>query len=144
MKTLAKFLSNKLIPPVRVPDRVYGSPDDPVPYLIRWHLIPKNKIFNIYLHHFVRGDMDHELHDHPWANVSFLLQGEYTEETQKGQKIYKAGALKFRGASFAHRVDLHDGPCWSLFMTGPRIRDWGFYHEDGWVAASEHRQHRGE
>ena len=70
-------------------------------------------------------------------NLSILLRGEYTEHTIPAggvnvRTVYKAGNIKFRGASSAHRVELHAGPCWTLFITGPRFRQWGFHCPNGW------------
>jgi hypothetical protein len=103
----------------------------------RWWIIPRNRWFNIYLHYFLRSDDDRALHDHPWLNCSILLAGEYTEHTiapggVAHRQVYKAGAIKLRRAKAAHRVELHAGPCWSLFLTGPVIRDWGFHCPAGW------------
>lgn len=119
----------------RAPDFVIGDPD--APYLRRWWLIPRNRFFNIYLHQFLRSDDDRALHDHPWWNVSFLLKGEYIEHTIAAGGINRrqrrtAGQWKFRLASFAHRIELSAGPCWTLFLTGPRIRSWGFHCPQGW------------
>src|SRR5262249_32779516 len=96
-----------------------------------------NPIFNIYLHQFIRSDDDRALHDHPWWNVSFLINGTYVEHTIPAGGVnvrtqYRAGDLKFRRAKAAHRVELTDGPCWSLFITGPRLRHWGFHCPAGW------------
>lgn len=119
----------------RAPDFIIGKPDDH--YLRRWFVIPRNRFFNIYLHQFLRSDDDRALHDHPWWNFSFLLSGRYVEHTIPAGGInrrieYRAGDLKFRRATAAHRVELIDGACWSLFITGPRIRDWGFHCPHGW------------
>jgi hypothetical protein len=51
------------------------------PYLTRWHVLPRNKWFNIYLHRFLHGDDDRALHDHPWRSASLILEGRYTEHT---------------------------------------------------------------
>lgn len=120
---------------VRKPDFIIGKPDDH--YLRRWFVIPRNVVFNIYLHQFLRSDDDRALHDHPWVNASFLLQGEYVEHTIPAgginvRKLYRAGDLKLRAARAAHRVELVSGPCWSLFITGPRMRQWGFHCPRGW------------
>jgi hypothetical protein len=117
------------------PDFIIGKPGDD--YMRRWFVIPRNRFFNVYLHRFIRSDDDRALHDHPWMNCSLLLQGEYTEHTipQGGihqRKRYVAGDLKFRGPRSAHRVELTAGPSLSLFITGPRVRDWGFHCPAGW------------
>ena len=119
----------------REPDVLIGKADDT--YMQRWWVIPRNRIFNVYLHHFLRSDDDRALHDHPWLNASILLQGRYTEHTIAAggvnhRAVYAAGAVKFRGPRYAHRIELTDGPCWSLFITGPNIRTWGFHCPAGW------------
>lgn len=119
----------------RDPDVYIGGREDT--YMRRWWQIPRNRWFNIYLHNFLRSDDDRALHDHPWWSMSLILRGSYTEHTINAggvnvRTIRRAGAVKFRWASSAHRVELHDGPCWTLFITGPRIREWGFHCPAGW------------
>ena len=117
----------------RAPDFIIGGDDRP--YLLRWWLIPRNPIFNVYLHLFLRSDDDRALHDHPWANLSILLQGRYVEHTPEGERILSAGAWRLRLlGSIRHRVELMPGEtCWTLFITGPRYRDWGFHCPQGFV-----------
>jgi hypothetical protein len=122
------------------PDRLIGSKNNP--YMHRWHLIPYNFWFNIYLHRFLRSDEDRALHDHPSWNISCILQGEYTEETIAAggvhySTIMKAGSWKFRFARAAHRIHLHAGPCWTLFIMGPKLRTWGFHCINGWRSRRE-------
>lgn len=124
----------------RPPDVIIGGAADP--YMRRWWLIPRNRFFNIYLHHFMRSDDDRALHDHPWWNLSILLDGRYVEHTISAGGINvrverRAGDRKFRLASAAHRIELVDGPCWTLFLTGPMIRSWGFHCPRGWVPWKE-------
>lgn len=119
----------------RPPDFIIGGEDNP--YMRRWWVIPRNRFFNVYLHHFLRSDDDRALHDHPWWNLSVLLEGEYTEWTIAAGGVHQAavrrsGQFKFRGANTAHRIELHKGACWTLFITGPRIREWGFHCPKGW------------
>jgi len=120
----------------RTPDFIIGGADNP--YLIRWWLIPRNRVFNIYVHCFLRSDDDRALHDHPWVNASILLEGEYTEHTIDAggiehRTIRKAGAVKLRTGKSAHRIELHNGPCWTVFVTGPVYRKWGFHcPQKGW------------
>ena len=63
----------------RTPDFIIGDKEDP--YLARWHLIPRNPVFNLYAHRFLRSDDDRALHDHPWLNASVLLDNTLTEHT---------------------------------------------------------------
>jgi hypothetical protein len=134
-------MRNKIIEWVRrrSPDFVIGSED--FPYMLRWFVIPRNPVFNIYLHLFLRSDDDRALHDHPWINCSILLQGEYTEHriNQGGiniRTLRKQGDWCIRwSGKIAHRIELTDGPCWTLFITGPRYREWGFHcPEQGWIS----------
>jgi hypothetical protein len=119
----------------RLPDVYIGGEKDT--YLRRWFVIPRNPIFNIFLHEFMRSDDDRALHDHPWISLSIILSGEYTEQTIAAggvvyNKIYRAGDMKFRFATHTHRIVLHNGPCRTLFITGPKIREWGFHCPNGW------------
>lgn len=136
-KIIVNIMFNRLlaIAGSREPDLYIGGRQNT--YLRRWYVIPRNRWFNVYLHQFLRSDDDRALHDHPWVNVSLLLAGEYTEvlPTKGGtttSRILKAGNLAFRGPTSAHRVLLHDGPAWTLFITGPRVREWGFWCPHGW------------
>lgn len=124
----------------REPDLVIGGKESP--YLLRWFLIPPNPVLNIFLHLFLRSDDDRALHDHPWANCSVLLRGEYTEHRIEHGGIHtrahrRAGDWHFRASGkIAHRIELTSGPCWTLFITGPRYRDWGFHCPvQGWIHA---------
>lgn len=137
MKGLHNLLLKRIVEK-RNPDVVIGGSDDP--YLLRWFVIPRNPIFNIYLHMFLRSDDDRALHDHPWMNLSILLEGSYTEHTIEAGGIHRmvvrtAGESKFRWTGrIAHRIELTHGSCWTLFITGPRYRHWGFHCEkQGWV-----------
>lgn len=126
----------------RQPDVIIG--DVPDEYLRRWHLIPRNRWFNVYLHQFMRSDDDRALHDHPWWNASVLLRGSYIEMRPQGQRVVVEGSIVLRGAKSLHRVILFGGRknaagrtanenvVWTLFITGPRIREWGFACPKGW------------
>lgn len=109
-----------------------GSPDSP--YMLRWYVIPRNHWFNIYLHKFLKDDDDRALHDHPWASFSVLLWGSYREHTPDGVQDFGPGSLIYRNSEYRHRVELIDRqPAWTLFMTGPTIRVWGFWCPQGFV-----------
>jgi hypothetical protein len=156
---LFKYLV-RTVASVRPPDFIVGGADNP--YLFRWYLTPwseydrrnpplwsqftKRLLPNIYLHQFLRSDDDRALHDHPWFNLSFILFGSYVEETIhaggiKGRARRVAGDWKVRTPWASHRVELLPGfdgpqeqPCWTLFVTSPRVREWGFHCPDaGWV-----------
>lgn len=122
----------------RAPDKVIGG--EARPYMLRWFLLPRNALFNAYVHLFLRSDDDRALHDHPWVNCSLLLFGSYIEHTIAAggiehRKRYVAGDWRFRrSGKIAHRIELDAGPCATLFMTGPRYREWGFHcAREGWI-----------
>jgi hypothetical protein len=145
-----KFIAKVIELACRSPDVVIGGDDNP--YLLRWYVIPRNRFFNIYLHKFLRDDDDRAMHDHPWASCSVILKGGYIEHQPDGARVRKTGRIYFRRATQAHRIELHRGywcswcrnvwhpdsrepslPAWSLFITGPKIREWGFHCPKGWV-----------
>lgn len=118
------------------PHFIVGSPTDP--YLLRWYILPRNPLLNIYLHQFLRDDDDRALHDHPWASLSILLAGTYREITPGGSRQVWPGAVIFRRATHAHRIELPGGkPAWTLFLTGPSVRTWGFHCPRGWISWRE-------
>lgn len=124
----------------RSPDFIIGGHENP--YLLRWWLTPRNRVFNVYLHKFRRSDDDRALHDHPWLWCSILLRGSYVEwsKPHAGDALrahverFSAGSVRVHRARYAHRlvIDL-DAECWTLFITGPRTREWGFHCPNGWV-----------
>lgn len=120
----------------REPDFVIGPKADP--YMRRWWVIPRNRFFNIYLHNIRKSDDDRALHDHPWINVSILLRGNYVEfspqSTDKGRRRFR-GDVVFRWPTTLHRLLIDDDQVtvWSLFITGPVVRVWGFACPKGWI-----------
>lgn len=163
-------------------------------YMDRWYIIPRNRWFNIYLHHLMRDDDPTALHDHPWWNISIVLKGGYYEvmpanpptnpawfeywastkpklpqhyahwadaEGSVAAAYYQPHAVyaKWRGpgsiivrrATDAHRLVLPDRTdgwgdplddeskhdSWSLFITGPKKREWGFWCPKGWKHFAE-------
>ena len=127
----------------RHPDFAIGGENSP--YLLRWYLIPRNRFLNVYLHVFLRGDDDRALHDHPWWSASLTLDGAASEVYwHEGRspidglatiawRPVRVGDVVLRSACFAHRIVL-DGPApyTTLFITGPRVRAWGFWCQRGW------------
>lgn len=147
----------KRVPPRRPPDFLIGPTEDD-PYMLRWWIIPRNRFFNIYLHHMRHDDDDRAPHDHPWWSLSLCLDGHirehqlihwrdhpcsqdvetYVKETGGRGQLYRvneirAGDFKWRGTKYAHRLTLPDGDAWTLFITGPNVRTWGFHCPKGWI-----------
>ena len=95
--------------------------------------------FGIFVHHFLRGDYDRALHDHPWPFVALVLKGGYVEQhdqTVYGEKTlvcHEPGSVLVRSAEWRHRVLLGEGcTSWSLVLVGRRQREWGFFTSTGW------------
>ena len=114
----------------RPPDFQIGGPRSV--YLARWYVVPNNRWLNVYLHHIRRDDDDRALHDHPWINVSVVLAGCYREIMPDGAAIRRRGSVTVRPARAFHRIEIVAGPVWTLFITGPKTREWGFLCPQGW------------
>jgi hypothetical protein len=112
----------------RAPDFIIGDN-----YLRRWWVVPRNKGCNVYLHEMLHSDDDRALHDHPWDNTSFILDGGYIEHTPDGVFERKTGDVINRKATDSHRLEVpNGGRAVSLFLTGPIVREWGFHCPQGW------------
>lgn len=123
------------------------------PYMLRWFILPRNRWLNVYLHKFMRDDDDRALHDHPWWFVSLMLWGSYVEtrparsweplayyRRREGWfRDFRRGWLSivYRRATDQHRVSLDNGHCWTLVITGPKVRTWGFWCPKGFVPWDE-------
>lgn len=121
---------------------------DGSPYLSRL-LLPRIRLPYLgtvrpMLHQFHRPDDDRELHNHPWARAwSLILTGSYVEErladpvtgTTATKIVRWFNALTDR--DFHRVVSLH-GDVFTLFVTGDRVQDWGFYD----VGRDEFTPHR--
>lgn len=139
----------------RPPDFIVGGRDNP--YLLRWYLLGgrwvKDRktgeprwvsrtilgVVRPYLHCFLRSDDDRAHHDHPAPSISSGLRGGATEHTIAAGGIHrrralKAGQIRFRRATFAHRIEIEPGTAyWTLFVFFMNVREWGFHCKSGWV-----------
>lgn len=91
----------------------------------RYQLL-KTRWFNLYLHRLSAPNWHPECHDHPWGFIAILLKNGYLERV--GTKDYRrrVGDVLFRPAVFVHNVITPFGTSWSLIITTPKSRDWGF------------------
>ena len=122
-------------------------------YLQRWYIIPRNRFFNIYLHRYTGSDDDRALHDHPWWSLSINGKGRLAEIRERFVENdygwWQAGEetrdiIPFwpylRAPLDMHRMLLRTETAWTLFITGPRVRDWGFRQFDepnNWLEKGE-------
>jgi len=133
-----------------VMDRVENEP-----YLERYYLFLRERErfpFNVFLHKFLKSDPD-DVHDHPWPYATVILKGGYWEwiphfDTM-GRKIgeYQAwrgpGHFRISKANSFHRIELDpDITAWTLFMPGPKQRDWGFLVKNKWVQWEQYLKQR--
>lgn len=117
--------------------RIINDRIDKEPYLERFYLFLQDRTtfpFNVFLHRFIKSDPD-DYHDHPWSYRTLILWGGYWEYTDEGK--FWRGPLTYRyaPANSFHRIELDDNvkSCWTLFIPGTKIRNWGFRTKSGWI-----------
>lgn len=131
LRLVLRFVINR-----RKPDLVVGAASTPT--MERWRIF-KTKQFGLYAHRFLRDDADEELHDHPWASFSWILSGGYVELTENGKNIHEAGTIKYRAATYRHRIQMspdHQNAI-TLFIVGKKVREWGFWHDGSFLKAKK-------
>lgn len=133
-----------------VMDRVENEP-----YLERYYLFLKERErfpFNVFLHKFLKSDPD-DVHDHPWPYATLILKGGYWEwipifdsvgrKTGEIQHWRSPGHFRTCSANSFHRIELDPNiTAWTLFMPGPKQREWGFLVKNKWVQWQEYLQQR--
>lgn len=105
------------------------------PYLVRWRF--ETKRWSIRLHHWFGPDDDRAFHDHPWWFVTLVLRGGYADKSPAGTEHLKAGAVRYRPALHRHTVVPDPGGCWTVIVTGPKVRRWGFWRAGKFVKANK-------
>jgi len=111
------------------------------PYLHRWTL--RLGAFSLRLHHFLSSDDKRALHDHPWWFVTLVLRGGYTDVSEAGEDHLGVGSVRFRRALHRHTVQVDPGGVWTLILTGPARRAWGFWPEGKFRKANKYFFERG-
>lgn len=110
------------------------------PYLHRWFIVRKHGEAQVFLHKAVADDDDRALHDHPWDNISVPLANGYIEHSPEYPDGIERRPFQpiIRAADQPHRLRMQRGkkgevlPAWSLFLMGPKVREWGFLCPQGW------------
>ncbi|MGK7940459.1 MAG: hypothetical protein AB4062_10000 [Crocosphaera sp.] len=107
------------------------------PYLIRYYLLFPDKLtevetalplpFNVMLHYICLSDPD-DFHDHPWWYATLILKGGSWEITPEGRFWRDPGHFRIRCPHSLHRIEVsyETQGSWSLFFSGPRLKNWGF------------------
>ena len=133
-----------------VMDRVENEP-----YLERYYLFLREREqfpFNVFLHKFLKSDPD-DVHDHPWPYATLILKGGYWEwiphfdtvgrKTGEYQVWRGPGHFRVSKANSFHRIELDpDITAWTLFMPGPKQRDWGFLVQNKWIQWEQYLKQR--
>jgi hypothetical protein len=133
-----------------VMDRVENEP-----YLERYYLFLRERErfpFNVFLHKFLKSDPD-DVHDHPWPYATLILKGGYWEwiphfdtvgrKTGEYQVWRGPGHFRISKANSFHRIELDpDITAWTLFMPGPKQRDWGFLVKNQWIQWEQYLKQR--
>lgn len=123
-------------------------------YLNRWS-IGHDRIGSIKLHRMDAPDPGVDLHNHPWFFVSMILWGGYTElranvldasrfarfaemwpgASHRGIEVLRRPlSVKAMRLDECHTITaLHRRVSWSLVITGPRRRRWGFFLPAGYM-----------
>lgn len=135
--------------------RIILDRDSAEPYLERYYLFLKDRDrfpFNVFVHKFLKSDPD-EPHDHPWPYFTLILRGGYWEWipqfNEQGKMTCEIGKwrgpghFRFCSAKSFHRIEVDPGiDTFTLFIPGPKQREWGFLTRVGralkWV---QHEQY---
>ncbi len=94
-------------------------------YIERWYF--ETPLGSIRLHHWLHSDDSRNFHDHPWWFITLVLRGGYTDVSPSGTTVMNVGKITFRPANHQHTVQVNKGGCWTVLLTGPKIRKWGFW-----------------
>jgi len=95
------------------------------PYLRRW--VINFGVFSLRVHHWLSGDDPRNYHDHPWSFITVVLKGYYIDKSNSGNEHMYPGTIRFRPANHSHTVYVGDTGCWTIIITGPIVRKWGFW-----------------
>lgn len=95
------------------------------------------------VHCIRRSDAGRDFHNHPWPFITCILRGGYVEHrpifdkngflVREASEWYGPGCINIRRSNFFHRLELPyrpdrnpSGAVWTLFITGWKMRTWGF------------------
>jgi hypothetical protein len=112
------------------------------PYVIRWRV--QTRIGSVRVHHWLGPDDDRAMHDHAWWFLTLVVRGSYADRNPDGDDLLSAGSVRFRRALHRHTVIPGPAGAWTLLVTGPPVRAWGFWRDgkfrkaNKWFAAYGH------
>jgi hypothetical protein len=82
---------------------------------------------SIRIHHWLHSDDLRHKHDHPWWFLTFVLWGGYRDVSESGIDTLRMGSIRCRPANHRHSVKVNRGGAYTLVITGPKKRKWGFW-----------------
>lgn len=88
----------------------------------------------VMFHYFPRGVAE-EWHDHPWAFVTLVLWGAYTDESIDADGVaidrLHRGSVRYRPATHRHKTHIHR-PTVTVVLRGATERTWCAGPTDDW------------
>lgn len=89
---------------------------------------------SVRVHFIATADRDRGPHDHPWAARTIILKGSYKEERATGANLDQVDRFTRNAGDTAtlepmtfHRITHVSQGCYTLFICGPWLQDWGFW-----------------
>lgn len=112
----------------------------------RWRILDLG-IIAIYIHKIYEPDQDQHLHNHPWNYFNLILSGGYeVEELLHGcyQVFNTMEPMKFsfRKHNEYHKIKYLHSPTTTLFITGRRKYEWGYFVDGQFVNNEEYRKNK--
>lgn len=113
--------------PLTMPRLTWKQPlgETKCPYMHRWVL--DFGAFALRLHRWISSDDQRAFHDHAWDFITCVLRGSYVDISERGKDFLTAGSIRFRPATHRHTVQILQPGTWTVLVTGPVVRRWGFW-----------------
>jgi hypothetical protein len=110
------------------------------PYVIRWMI--EFPFGSLRVHHWLKPDDDRAFHDHPWWFITLVVRGGYTDRQPVGDgvianDVLRAGSVRYRPALHRHTVVPGPRGAWTVMVTGPKSRPWGFWRDGKFFKANK-------
>lgn len=116
-------------------------------FITRLHVL-KTPWFAIALHFIHKPDPEPWLHDHPVSFISFILRGHYTEDRRichfdvggwDEKRVTRSWFNQFQASEYdQHTIIECDPRTVTLCFMGPKVREWGYHTDKGWVHWKEY------
>ncbi len=91
--------------------------------------------FGLFLHRIKQSDPFDTLNTHPWNGISFILGSYIEHRLDKPTKLRRW--VNLLTGNVPHRVELCNGPVWTVFVHGRRHNKWGVFDLQGNLLDSE-------